>query len=107
MLYHTSPEIITSIKNGLFGQAVCFSASPYFMSKNPDSAWVYNLDTDALNSGTDFAEDDFWLQRQRYDAAMLIGYDGVEQRDEQWMFSLEKIVAQKPVRYAEWSPFEQ
>lgn len=162
MLYHTSPDVIPSVRKGLFGLAVCFSSSPYFMCRNPDSAWVYRLDTDGLtwidaghifyddawekampvvgaimarlgvdeneardlldqttdllsvtNGMTGFTdadmENDFWLQWQRYEAAVLMGYDGVEQRDEQgamWMFSVEKIVSQTPVRYAEWVPYE-
>lgn len=157
MLYHTSSEIITTVKKGLFGKAVCFSSSPYFMCTNPSKAYVYSLETnglkiieaghiffdenwerampvvaslmerltvnedtarDLLDQTTDlsdlkedtsiegnFIENDFWLQGQRYEAATLMGYDGIEQRDEQgamWMLSVETILSQTPVLYSEW-----
>lgn len=164
MLYHTSPEIITTVKNGLFDRAVCFASSPYIMGKHPESTWVYCLDADSLNViaaecifydesweqvmpivadiqarlgvdeetarnlldqtidtidlcdsmphtdiGSNFIEHDFWLQGQRYAAAVLMGYDGITQRDEtgtMWMFSVETILNQTPVLYSEWEPYE-
>ena len=163
MLYHTSPQIIDTVKNGLFGRAVCFASSPYIMEK-PESTWIYCLDVDSLNViaaeriffdeswqqvipivsdiqerlgvdeetamnlldqtidtidlcdnvphtdiDSDFIENDFWLQGKRYAAAVLMGYDGVTQRDEtgtMWMFSVETIIDQIPIRYSEWEPYE-
>lgn len=160
MLYHTSPQIIDTVKNGLFGRAVCFASSPYIMGKYSDTTWVYCLDatdlnvieatsifydaswekvmpvvadiqeylevdeetarnlldqtidffdlhTDITDTSIDYdaIEKDFWLQGQRYIAAVLMGYDGIEQRDEQgsmWMFAVDTILNQTPVPYSEW-----
>lgn len=44
-------------------------------------------------------DDDFWIQQQRYEAAKLMGYDGVIQNDEQgamYMLSVEHIINLTP-----------
>lgn len=49
MIYHTSPKLITTVESGLFGEAVCFASSPYFMSSDPSTAYIYSVDLDGLN----------------------------------------------------------
>lgn len=157
MIYHTSPHLIENIYDGLFGKAICFASSPYFMSVNPMECWIYSIELtdlnileanhifydensalcesvvieimnkfnidrnqacDLLDQTIDYKdlfseqyfleynfEDDFWLQLQRYNAALLMGYDSIEQKDEQgtmWMLSIEKIINQKPIKYKDW-----
>lgn len=61
-LFHTSPEKIISINNhGLFGDFLCFAASPYFMTQ-ADSPIVYRIelsDDDVVDAASFFYRDDY------------------------------------------------
>lgn len=61
----------------------------------------YDLDSDFdLYDHSEMIEKSFWLQKAKYEAARLLGFDGVETVDEQgamWMLPASLVVNQTPV----------
>lgn len=63
-LFHTSPEKIEHIsQDGLFGDFLCFAASPYFMTQ-ADNPVVYRIelaDDEVIEAASFFYHDDYAL----------------------------------------------
>lgn len=52
MIYHTSHSVITEVKPGLFGNAICFASKPYGLGMLTNEHFVYEID----NASFEFIE---------------------------------------------------
>ena len=85
--YHTSPEGIKEPnEQGRFGKGIFFSNQPYYMTQSENPS-LYSLDINEDDVIEDFdyedaAEGEYDLQKLAGEAAELLGFKGVNLKDE-------------------------